>query len=638
MKEKTAMPSEPIPSVKSIDRAQWKEQEYDLLYHFVNLERLANSVNMEPGPLQGWFREALWRHYSYAPFNARVMENYHSLAFFYGYEAPWNIYYRHPAILHRLELTLDYTFRLMAENGAIPEYAPAALDSPMLAPSSFGMEYMASALEVAGKVLPQPLRQRLVQQARKAAMYVLTSQESWEHARSFTNQFLGAMAGGARLARLTNDQELMRYVHDAGDALLGEFMSPMGFLYEHSGPETFAYFFVTLHRLITLYKEWPDERVREVLCRHCDWMSRWMLPERDGRTILLSYSHQTRTGGESFILMPNSEQGMGHMHTNKSGRPLNQKGLGYLLAACDSRADFLKPFLMTAERYREYCAEWERMGQEAVEALKEDSLSEGYAPVSTLALYPMYAPPQEEVSRAWNSLPCLNRSPRWEIMQDERGNQYAFFRRSGFYTAFAFSTHRSLANNGPAFLWSDDAGTLALAFNGADMCWQTTLGDGRSAVSARGTAKSGAMASIREGRGGHELLLRYADLGITKHYVVHDGGLNVLISPATGADGAALTERIPLLLRPSDRIYADYGSCLASGLSDRGLGLITKRIVVEREGNHALTIDLGQPVSATLRPVYDNSPYIRTELIFALSPCYFDRTGYQVLVGKGAAS
>ena len=43
------------------------------------------------------------------------LENYHSLAFFYGYEAPWNIYHKDPRVLSRLELTLNYTFALIDE-------------------------------------------------------------------------------------------------------------------------------------------------------------------------------------------------------------------------------------------------------------------------------------------------------------------------------------------------------------------------------------------------------------------------------------------------------------------------------------------------------------------------------------------
>ena len=73
------------------------------------------------------------------------------------------------------------------------------------------MEYMAAALEVAGDVLPDALKSRLIEQARKAAVYVLTSDESWSHARVFTNQFLGAdvcllfhdpVPAGAALSRM----------------------------------------------------------------------------------------------------------------------------------------------------------------------------------------------------------------------------------------------------------------------------------------------------------------------------------------------------------------------------------------------------------------------------------------------------
>ncbi len=103
------MARDSVPEVTSIDRSQWRAEEYSLLFHFANFARVANAVVTEPGPLRGWFREALWRHYSYAPFNARVMENYFSLAFFYGYDAPWNIYHKSPAVLERLRLALDYT-------------------------------------------------------------------------------------------------------------------------------------------------------------------------------------------------------------------------------------------------------------------------------------------------------------------------------------------------------------------------------------------------------------------------------------------------------------------------------------------------------------------------------------------------
>ena len=150
------------------------------------------------GPLQGWFDQPLWRQYSYAPFNARVLENYHSLAFFAAYDAPWNQYYRHPGVLHRLRLTLEYTFALAGPRGELPEYASAELDAPMLAPSSFGAEYLAAVLDQAGALLPDDLRARLAEVARRATRYVLTAEDSWEHARSFSNQFLGALVAARK--------------------------------------------------------------------------------------------------------------------------------------------------------------------------------------------------------------------------------------------------------------------------------------------------------------------------------------------------------------------------------------------------------------------------------------------------------
>ena len=114
------MSFDPVPEVDEILKSDWKPEEYGLLYHFANFARMANSVITEPGDLQGWFGEALWRHYSYAPFNARVMENYHSLAFFYGYEAPWNVYYKDPRVLSRLELALNYTFNMMGRTARFP--------------------------------------------------------------------------------------------------------------------------------------------------------------------------------------------------------------------------------------------------------------------------------------------------------------------------------------------------------------------------------------------------------------------------------------------------------------------------------------------------------------------------------------
>jgi len=612
------MSFDPVPEVDDILKADWKPDEYGLLYHFANFARLANSVITEPGDLQGWFGEALWRHYSYAPFNARVMENYHSLAFFYAYEAPWNIYRKDPRVLSRLELTLNYTFNLMGDNGAIPEYAPADLDSPMLAPSSFGMEYMTSALEIAGPVLPPAVRTRLQEQARKSALYVLTSEESWDHARDFTNQFLGAMAGGAQLARLTDDAELRELVDAAMPALLdvGKFMSPMGFLYENSGPDTFAYFFTSLGRLIPLYHETRDDRILEVLRRQCVWMQKWMLLEPDDETVLVAGSHQTRTSS-SYRLNTRSSRGLGEMLGSASNEYDDVTDL-----TVDDERRVMKLFLSSAESVESRHSSWHEIDTHVEDARKR-SLRDGYTPVSTLTRFESYEPSKTEISSAKRRLPCMKRATHGDWESDDRGNQFGFFKHPHYYTAFCFGTRQTTANYGPCFLWREDSGTSVMSANGAGGCWETRVSD-------RGTGKSIGNATMREGRGGFEVISQYSELGVSKTFVLRPEVIDVQVG-TRGAKGI-LSEQVPLLLRDQDIIHVDYGSCPASGTSNRVLGLVTKTLSFERDGNRILRFDLGAPVEASVKCASDRDGFIRATFSFKLSPIYFGRTGYRIFL------
>lgn len=612
------MSFDPVPDVEGIVKADWKPEEYGLLYHFANFPRLANAVITEEGPLQGWFGETLWRHYSYAPFNARVMENYHSLAFFYAYEAPWNVFHRDPRVLSRLELALNYTFDLMADNGAIPEYATADLDSPMLAPSSFGMEYMTNALEMAGPMLPDDLRNRLAEQARKAAVYVLTSDESWDHARSFTNQFLGAMAGGAQLARITEDEELREMVDRAMPALLevGHFMSPMGFLYENSGPETFAYFFTSLNRLIPLYHETRDDRVLEVLRLHCAWMQRWMLLEPDGETVLLAGSHQTRTGSQ-YRLSTRGSRGLEAM----LGAPAGDDEELSDLSEADER-QFMNLFMTSAEDISTRHATWETVDNQVEEA-KARSIRDGYNPVSILMRFESYAPTEEEIADARKALPCNHVETSGEWTTDDRGNQFGFFRHPRYYTAFAFGTRTTTASYGPAFLWRDGSGACAISANGSGPCWETRVGD-------RGTGKATGNAEMREGRGGYEVISRYADLGISKTYVLRSDVIDVQVG--TRHAKGAVSEVVPLLLRDTDVIHVDYGRCPAAGTSSKGLGLVTQTVSIERAGREVVRFDFGTPVEASIKCAADRGGYIRATLTARLASIYFGRTGYRIFL------
>lgn len=602
------MPSDLVPFVETIDLSQWKPDEHHLLDHFVDFARAANCVVTEPGPMQGWFSEALNRTDVYLPFNGRIMENHYTLAFFLGHDAPWNVYHRHPEVLRRLGFALDYTFGLMGPDGAIPEYAPVEQDTPMLAPSSFGAEYLALSLEVAGPVLPPDLKERLTAHARKAAVFALTSEGCFEHAQSFTNQILGALVAAAKLARLTGDGELLRLVEHRGEALLGSFMAPMGFLYEADGPETFAYFYTTLGRLIPLFHEWPDGRILEVLRRHGAWMSRWMLLEPDHKTLVASTSHETRTRS-GYRIVPRAFPGIGPLL-----RPAN-------VDEKDER-QFIELLLMPEETAQARQGERQNTKNDLVRASRARREHQGYGNVSSLAGYASWAPTEAECASARDALPYLHNRSSAENHADDRGNQYLFVRHERYYAGFAFATHGTMAHHGPAFVWLDNFGTLILSENGGRGGWETMVGD-------EGTGRTHALARLRAARGGHEVALDYGKLGVNKTYVLRPDRIDVFLT-TSGVGGRALRERIPLLLRDGDVIHCDYGRCQATRAA---FGAVSRRITIERAQTPLLRFDFGAPVLVTFRPTVDPDGFVRTEMTFPYSATAVRRAGYAITIG-----
>ncbi len=630
-----------IPHIQSIDPMQWQAGDYSLLFHFVNFARLANAVELD-GPRRGWFNEPLWRQYSYAPFNARVMENYFSLAFFAGFNAPWNIYYHHPGVLTRLEAALEYTFGLQDERGALPEYAPASVDTPMLAPSSFGAEYLALTLESAGRLLSPSLRERLAHSARSAARFVLTAEESWDHARSYSNQFLAAMTAALKVERIVGESGLRPLVERGLDALLDDFAAAPGYLYEADGADSFGYFFVSLSRLTALYEEYNDQRIIEAVRRHGAWMSRWMLPEPDGTTVICAGSHQTRTAGREWLTLDQKAQQHNlALRASDGSWPWQQHGIGALLAGDDDERRFLKLFFASHEALDAWERDWSKG-----DLLNRCRVIGEYQPVSTLQKLPAYAAPIAEQAAARDALPALHESSGCQVERDAKGNQYAIVRRAAYSMGFVFAPRKSQATLGPAFLWNKEAGTLALARNGGRAAWETIVGD-------VATGQLPIEAVVRDEGATVEILTNYAQIGLHKMFVLRDNMIDVLIGP-DAPQGRALRERVPLLVHESDVLHLDYGRCPVAGIYEgvNGLKAVSQRLIVERDGNTVLRFDFHAPVSLRLlrrdaRAVEgisqvhsahdapassDGVRYALVELQFAPANAFYGRTGYRIVI------
>ena len=629
--EKVGQPLDQIPAVSSIDKTQWKPDEYDLLFPFVNFARMANAVVTEPGPRQGWFAEPLWRHHSYAPFNARVMENYYSLAFFLGYKAPWNIYYRDSGVLSRLGMALRYTFRLMGKDGAIPEIdaVPSSLmcADRMVASGGFGAEALSGVLVAAGDLLPSDLRRELVEHTRRAVTLVLGSKASLDHAAVVTNQYLGALVAGLRLARQSRDRTLQRLVERGTDLLLGDFISPAGYLYEADGADTFGYFLhTTLYRLIALYQVRPDPRILEVLRRSCDWMGRWLLLEPDARTLILSTAHMTRCAVDYRRPSGWTWEGIGPLLRDPlTARGRSARFSGLKPNGADARR-VMKLFLVSAAEEKERRRRWVTE-QDPVSACRAELAQRGYAPPFSFNRFKAYHPGGNELAEARSLLPCRNPKVRVETLNDPRGHQYVFARRDRYYMGFAFAGHETrLARNGPSFLWTPDAGTLVMSENQSGACWETS--------GAEGSGETGSMpglADVREEGDEVGITIRYERWGLKKVYVLRPDSVLVGLYGTGGVrDDKVYVERIPFLLRQGDVVDVGYGRWQVP--VGGKLCFYARDIRIERAGRALATVTLRVEEQVWCRAVTDPDGFIRVRMTFPLTPGFYGKYGYQIVI------
>ena len=88
--------------------ADFTDHELDLPFALAHFHRLANGVRREQ-PDRGFIDLHVWRNAKdNRPYNARVMENHLSLAYFYCTRRPWNPYFGQPAVRQQLEAALEF--------------------------------------------------------------------------------------------------------------------------------------------------------------------------------------------------------------------------------------------------------------------------------------------------------------------------------------------------------------------------------------------------------------------------------------------------------------------------------------------------------------------------------------------------
>lgn len=288
-----------VPPVdfSTISPADFANDELDLPYYLAHFHTLANSVRMSE-PNRGFIDLPVWREPRHQePYNARVMENILSIAFFYTTDRPWNPYYSHPAVRARLEAALEYWVEMQSNDGRFSTYGSQEW---RLSPTSFATKFIGEAIRLLqdGPSVDPALMERVVAAQRRAILAVLTRDDFYNFGKRFSNQYTNVWGGALAYLDLYPDPEIRDLLEQRLRQTDADFQSPAGYFYEHEGAD-FVYDIETHHsnHLMawhflrqTELGDFYAERVRRLY----DWLSYNAALEPDGSGYSLNYAIATR--------------------------------------------------------------------------------------------------------------------------------------------------------------------------------------------------------------------------------------------------------------------------------------------------------------------------------------------------------
>lgn len=231
----------PKVDLSELNPGDFADDELYIPYYLAHFHRLANSV-VTSGDNKGFIDISVWRREKDNKlYNARIMENILSLAFFYSTDRPWNIYYNHPALKKRLEFAMKYWCGMQSEEGYFSEYGPQKWN---LAATAFSTKFIGEALQYLknGPPVDEKIHQQVITTNRKTIRTLLTDKELYEGGlygmgRFFSNQYSNLFAGGFAFLDIYPDRELETLLKKQVRNSMDDFQSPAGYFYERNGAD-----------------------------------------------------------------------------------------------------------------------------------------------------------------------------------------------------------------------------------------------------------------------------------------------------------------------------------------------------------------------------------------------------------------
>ena len=548
----SAWPKVPAADFSKLKPSDFNDDELDIPYYLSQFHRVANSV-VETGENRGFIDIAVWRNaHDNKPYNARIMENILSLAFFYATKRPWNQYYGSPAVRVRLEAALDFWCRIQSADGRFSEYGPERWN---LAATAFATKFMGGTLTLLnnGPPIDKSLLDRVVKADRRAIHIVLTDPDFYEHGKNFTNQFTNAWAGGLAYLALYPDVQLRALLTKRIKLDSPVFQSPVGYFYEARGSD-FGYNLGTHHS--NLWMSWFYARgtslgqtLVEEERRFVDWLAYNAVREPDGSGYTLNRAIETRQR-KPFL--------------DNAGINRSQEEQGQRLLA--SEVVLARAFAPTREEIKRNQAE-----QRA--ALEKNWPPKSELDVGTFSTFSPYAFLHRSHPRwfateaqrrvAIGLLPYFRLQHFVHQRMDERERLvFTFIRQPSYYATFNSGPHLTAQQRyGLGLIWNQDFGSAIQSQTGSNnAAWGILLGqnqvpfegDTLNVTFRMGTREVTPVAGNRD-LGDGPLLIRYGfpDQG-EKTITFGSSSISVNIERS-----GMIREQIPLLVGPGEELKID---------------------------------------------------------------------------------
>ena len=282
-----------------IDRPEAQGVTQDINYFIAHFHRLANAVRTQD-PAKGFIDISVWRNVvDNEPYNARIMENITTLAWFYTQYPEWNPFHADEDLRLILEAALRFWVSIQNSDGRFSEYGENRWN---LAATAFATKFMEKTLEMLadGPPIDADLHEEVIQANRRALMVVFTDPSLYQTGIRFSNQFGNAFTGAlAHLNRYPEDEELRTAFESRLQSSLDDFQSPAGYFYENFGPD-WSYAFGTHHSNVLMAWHYarhiPDmaEHYAYEHAKFIDWLAYNAVLQPDDGVFVLHSSIQSR--------------------------------------------------------------------------------------------------------------------------------------------------------------------------------------------------------------------------------------------------------------------------------------------------------------------------------------------------------